>query len=210
MYRTVDRRHLLAPLSSVAEKAQDAAAAKSTAVAAYGRLPLSFEPTASPAHYLARNGSYAVLVGAGEASVAVHDAKSGKQQTLRFAFENANPAAQLEAMEPQPGVTNYYVGPDASKWRLGVKSYARLRSAGVYPGVDVVYYGDHRRLEFDYVVAPKADPSAIVLAFSGMDKLSKESNGDLVAEVAGQPVRFAKPYAYQKVDGVAQPVDVRL
>jgi len=198
---------LLAPISSFAEKAQDAAAAKSTAVAAYGRLPLSFEATASPAHYLARNGSYAVLVGAGEASVAVHDAKSGKHQTLRFAFENANSAAQLQAVEPQPGVTNYYVGPDASKWRLGVKSYARLRSAGVYPGVDVVYYGDHRRLEFDYVVAPKADPSAIVLAFSGMDKLSKESNGDLVAEVAGQPVRFAKPYAYQKVDGVARPVD---
>ena len=83
----------------------------------------------------------------------------------------------------------------------------RLRGAGVYPGVDVVYYGDHRRLEFDYVVAPKADPSAIVLGFSGMDKLSKDSNGDLVAEVAGQPVRFAKPYAYQKVDGVARAVD---
>lgn len=197
---------LLAPLSSVAENKQDAAAAKRTAVEAYGRLPLSFEPTASPAHYLARNGSYAVLIGAGESSVAVNDAKSGKHQTLRFAFENANPAAQLEAMELQPGVTNYYLGHDASQWRLGVKSYGRLRAAGVYPGVDVVYYGDHRRLEFDYVVAPKADPSAIVLGFSGMDKLSKDGNGDLVAEVAGQPVRFAKPYAYQKVDGVARAV----
>lgn len=198
---------LFSPLFSVAEKAPDAAAAKRAAVAAYGKLPLSFEPTASPSRFLARSGSYAVLIGAGQSSVAVHDAKSGKQQTLRFAFENANPAAQLEAMEPQPGVTNYYVGRDASKWRLGVKSYARLRSAGVYPGVDVVYYGDHRRLEFDYVVAPKADPSAIVLSFSGMDKFSKESNGDLVAEVAGQPVRFAKPYAYQKVDGAARPVE---
>ena len=57
------------------------------------------------------------------------------------------------------------------------------------------------------MVAPKADASAIVLAFSGMDKFSKESNGDLVAEVAGQPVRFVKPYAYQKVDGAARPVD---
>ncbi|MGC2211148.1 MAG: hypothetical protein WA532_13655, partial [Candidatus Korobacteraceae bacterium] len=147
---------LLAPISSVAENKQDAAAAKRTAVEAYGRLPLSFEPTSSPAHYLARNGSYAVLIGAGESSVAVNDAKSGKHQTLRFAFENANPAAQLEAMELQSGVTNYYLGHDASKWRLGVKSYGRLRAAGVYPGVDVVYYGDHRRLEFDYVVAPKA------------------------------------------------------
>jgi beta-propeller repeat-containing protein/centrosomal CEP192-like protein len=198
---------LFVPLSSVAEKAPDAAAAKRTAVEAYGRLPLSFEATASPAHYLARNGSYAVLIGAGQSSVAVKEAKSGKHQTLRFAFENANPAAKLEAMEPQPGVTNYYLGHDASKWRLGVQSYGRLRSAGVYPGVDVVYYGDHRRLEFDYVVAPKADPSAIVLSFSGMDKFYKESSGDLVAEVAGQPVRFAKPYAYQKVDGTARPVD---
>ena len=198
---------LFAPFSYAAEKAQDVAAAKRTAVEAYGRLPLSFEPTKSSSRFLARSGSYAVLIGAGESAVAVHDAKSGKHATLRFAFENANAAARLEAMEPEPGVTNYYVGRDASQWRLGVKSYARLRSAGVYPGVDVVYYGDHRRLEFDYVVAPKADPSAIVLGFSGMDKFSKESNGDLVAEVAGQPVRFAKPYAYQKVDGAARPVD---
>ena len=84
---------------------------KRTAVEAYGRLPLSFEPTASPSRFLARSGSYAVLIGAGESAVAVHDAKSGKHATLRFAFENANPAAQLEAMEPEPGVTNYYVGP---------------------------------------------------------------------------------------------------
>jgi hypothetical protein len=198
---------LFAPLSSVAEKAQDPASAKRTAVEAYGRLPLSFEPTESPARFLARSGSYAVLVGAGQSAVAVTGAKSGKQQMLRFAFENANPAAGLQAMEPQPGVTNYYLGSDPAKWRLGVKSYARLRSAGVYPGVDVVYYGDHRRLEFDFVVAPKADPGVIALSFSGMDKFYKEAGGDLVAEVAGHPVRFAKPYAYQKVDGASRPVD---
>jgi Beta-propeller repeat/Abnormal spindle-like microcephaly-assoc'd, ASPM-SPD-2-Hydin len=197
---------LFAPLSSVAEKAQDAAA-KRTAVEAYGKLPLSFEPTENPARFLARSGSYAVLVGAGQSSVAVTDAKSGQHQTLRFAFDHANPAARLEAMEPQPGVTNYYLGRDPGKWRLGVKSYARLRSAGLYPGVDVVYYGDHRRLEFDFVVAPKADPAAIALSFSGMDKFYKEAGGDLVAEVGGQPVRFAKPYAYQKVDGASRPVD---
>ena len=71
----------------------------------------------------------------------------------------------------------------------------------MYPGVDVVYYGDHRRLEFDFVVAPMADPRAIALTLSGMDKLYVNADGDLVAEVNGQPVRFAKPYAYQKVDG---------
>ena len=103
-------------------------------------------------------------------------------------------------------MTNYYIGKDPAKWRLGVKNFAKLRAPGVYPGVDVVYYGDHRRLEFDFVVAPKSDPGVIALSFSGMDKLYKDANGDLVAEIDGQPVRFVKPYAYQKVDGVSKPV----
>lgn len=196
---------LLAPISVMAEKAQDPAA-KREAVAMYGKLPLSFEPTGSATHFLARSGSYSVLVGAQESSVAVAAGKSGQPQMLRFAFENANPAAPLQAIEPQPGVTNYYLGRDRSQWRLGVKSFGKLRAQSVYPGVDVVYYGDHRRLEFDFVVAPKADPSAIALSFSGMDKLYKDAGGDLVAEVGGQPVRFAKPYAYQQVDGASKAV----
>ncbi len=76
----------------------------------------------------------------------------------------------------------------------------------MYPGVDVIYYGDNRRLEFDFVVAPMADPRPIALALSGMDKLYVNADGDLVAEVNGHPVRFAKPYAYQKVAGVAKAV----
>jgi hypothetical protein len=190
---------VLAPFSVMAEKAQDPAEAKRAAVASYGKLPLSFEPTESASRFLARSGNYAVSVGAQESSVAVGMAKPGKHQTLHFAFENANPAAPLSAIEPLPGVTNYYLGQDRSKWRLGVKSYAKLRAQSIYPGVDVIYYGDHRRLEFDFVVAPKADPAAIALSFTGMDKLYKDDNGDLVAEINGQPVRFAKPYAYQKV-----------
>jgi hypothetical protein len=197
---------IVAPLSVMAEKAQDPAAAKRAAVAQYGKMPLSFEPTGSSARFLARSGSYAVSVGAKESSVAVADAKAGKHQTLHFAFENANPAAPLEAMEPQPGVINYYLGKDASHWRLGVKSYGKLRAQNVYPGVDVIYYGDHRRLEFDFVIAPKADPSVIALSFSGMEKLSKDSGGDLVAEIGGRSVRFAKPYAYQKVGEASKAV----
>ena len=196
---------LLAPLSLLAEQAPDSAA-KRHAIETYGKLPLNFEPGASAAHFLARSGNYTVLVGERESSVAVTDAKSGKHQTLRFAFDNANPAVRLQALEPQPGVTNYYLGKDPSQWRLGVKSYGKLRAQSVYPGVDVVYYGDHRRLEFDFVVAPKSDPSAIALSFSGMDKLYKDPSGDLVAEIGGQPVRFAKPYAYQKVGAASKAV----
>jgi len=63
----------------------------------------------------------------------VTDAKSGRGEALGFAFDNANPAARLQALEAQPGVTNYYLGADAAKWRLGVKSYAKLRTRDCIP-----------------------------------------------------------------------------
>ncbi len=193
---------ILAPLSAMAEKAQNPAEAKRAALATFGKLPLSFEPTESPARFVAHSGTYTVSIGARESSVAVTEA--GKSQTLRFAFENANQVATLEALEQQVGVTNYYLGQDPGKWRLKVKHYAKLREQGVYPGVDVVYYGDSRRLEFDFVVAPKADPGVIALSFAGMEKFYKDANGNLVAELNGKSVRFGKPYAYQKVCGSFQ------
>lgn len=179
-----------------------------TASQTYAAVPLSFEPTSSSDTYLARSGRYTVFIGARESSVAVTDIRSGARQTLKFAFHNSNPAAKIEALEPLAGVTNYYIGPNPRDWRLGVKNFAKLRTSDLYPGVDVVYYGDHRRLEFDFVIAPKADPAVIGLSFSGMDKLYTDASGDLIAELNGQPVRFMKPYAYQKLAAGNKPVNV--
>jgi len=192
-------------LSLAAPKAPSPAA-KGAVAEAYGKLPLSFEPMEDSRLFLAHSGEYSVTVGAREASVTVTAGKSGKSKTMFFGFEHGNVAAPIEAMEPLPGVTNYYVGQDAGKWRLGVKNYAKVRAQGIYPGVDVVYYGDHRRLEFDFVVAPKANANAIAVTFSGMEKLYKDASGDLIAEVNGKPIRFAKPYAYQMVAGVSKTV----
>jgi hypothetical protein len=192
----------------VAGNTGGAADAKLAVVNAMRNLPLSFEPAATPGHFLARSGGYTVSIGATESSVAVIGAASGTVSMLRFTLEGANAAAGIEPFEPLPGVTNYYLGSDPGNWRLGVKNFAKLRVASVYPGVDVVYYGDHRRLEFDFIVAPKANPDPIALSFAGMDKLYTASDGDLVAELNGQPVRFAKPYAYQRVAGEIRPVSV--
>ena len=197
------------PLSVSAESGplpQDVASRD--AARTYANLPLRFEAAAEPGYFLARSGGYAVLVGAGESAIAIADAKSGAARTLRFRFEGSSATARIEAIEALPGVTNYYIGQDSSKWRLGVRNFAKLRAKDVYPGVDVVYYGDQRRLEFDFVVAPMADPRAIALTLSGMDKLYIDADGELVAEVNGHAVRFAKPYAYQKVAGSAQAVSV--
>ena len=199
---------LFTALSLFAQNAPNPAAAKSAAVEVFGKLPLSFEPSADSASFLARSGGYSVWVSAREVAVVVSDAKAGKSQTLHLGFDHANAASPLQPLEPQEGVTNYYLGEDSAKWRLGVRNYAKVRAQAVYPGVDVIYYGDHRSLEFDFVVAPKADPRAIALSFSGMEKLYKDATGDMVAEVSGRPVRLAKPYAYQRIDGVSKPVAV--
>jgi hypothetical protein len=171
-------------------------------------MPLSFEPTGTPGRFLARSNGYMMTIGATDSSVAVTGADAASTPTLHFSFEHANAAATIDAIDPLPGVTNYYVGKDPKDWRLGVKNYAKLRAKQIYPGVDVVYYGDQCRLEFDFVVAPKANPDRIALTFSGMDKLYVDSDGDLVAEMNGRPVHLAKPFAYQKIAGEKKPVSL--
>lgn len=199
---------LFTAMTVAAQKTPELIAQKSAAMQNFGKLPLSFEPTADASRFVAHSGGYSVVVEAREALVVVNDAKSGISKALRLGFANATTGGALEPLDPQKSVTHYYIGNDPAKWRLGVKNYAKVRAAGVYPGIDVVYYGDHRHLEFDFDVAPKADPTAIELSFSGMDKLSKDASGDLVAEVNGRAVRLAKPFAYQRVAGANKAVAV--
>ena len=189
---------LLAPLSLLAEQAQDAAA-KRRAIETYGKLPLSFEPGESAAHFLARSGNYTVSVGEHESSVAVTDAKSGKHQTLHFAFDNANPAVPLEAMEPQPGVTNYYLGKNASQ----VAAWGQeLRQASCAECLS-------RR---GRCLLRRPSPAGIRLCGRAQgrpfcDRALVLRNGQVVQGCRRRPGcrarrparRFAKPYAYQKV-----------
>jgi hypothetical protein len=195
-------------LSADAVAAPNSAEARRAAMEKVAKLPISFEPTANPSRFVARSGGYAVSVGAVDTTIAVIDSRSHRSRLLSFNFDKPNAAAAVEAYDVLPGVTNYYIGANPEKWRLGVKNYARLRARAVYPGVDVVYYGDNRNLEFDFVLSPKADPGVIAMNFSGMDKLYKDDAGSLVAEIGGKPVRLAKPYAYQQIDGVRKPVPV--
>jgi hypothetical protein len=179
-----------------------------TAATASANLPLSFEPARMPEQYIAHAGGYTVFVMPGMTEVAVTEPSSGKARALRMVFENSNAAAKIEALDPLPGVTNYYLGQNAREWRLGVRNFAKLQAKEVYPGVDMVYYGDHRRLEFDFVVGPGADPQPISLLFSGADRLYTTQKGDLVAELDGREIQFARPIAYQRIAGGTKPIAV--
>ncbi|MFB3132946.1 MAG: SBBP repeat-containing protein, partial [Rhodothermales bacterium] len=97
---------------------------------------------------------------------------------------------------------NYFIGRDRSKWRTGVPHYARIRYEGVYPGIDLVFYGtNQRQLEYDFTVQPGADPARIRLAIEGAKRLEIARSGDLIAHLASGEVRFKKPVIYQEANG---------
>jgi hypothetical protein len=125
---------------------------------------------------------------------------------VRMQLAGANMSARPEGIEKLPGTSNYFLGNDSTKWRAGVPNYSKVRYASVYPGVDLVYYGNQRQLEYDFVVAPEADPRPIRLHFAGAKKLKLDSNGNLAIAAENGSIAFHKPVVYQTVNGARRPV----
>jgi hypothetical protein len=149
-------------------------------------------------------------------------ADSGESSTvLRMRLVGANASAAVTGAEELPGKSNYFIGNDPKKWRTNVPNYAQVKYQNVYPGVDLVYYGNQGgQLEYDFVVAPGADPSVIALdVAAGLSRHPSSKNGgvkpplqiaahgDLVIKTDGGEIRFHKPVVYQVVDGQRQTVE---
>ncbi len=145
---------------------------------------------------------------------------TGSASPRRAARAKAAPYASLEmkllgaraprALKPEQefeGKANYFVGNDPSRWRTGVQTYARVRYEEVYPGIDLLFYGGQRQLEYDFLVAPGADPRRIKLAFEGAEKISVDAAGDLVLAFAGGVLRQSKPIIYQEVAGARREIE---
>jgi hypothetical protein len=122
----------------------------------------------------------------------------------------ANTRAKVAGVDPLPGKTNYFIGNDPTKWRTNIPTYARVRYRSVYPGVDLVYYGHQGQLEYDFVVAPGADPRQIALDVGAGLALPERAtqaaplridrDGDLVVGIEGGEVIFHKPVVYQPAE----------
>jgi hypothetical protein len=115
-------------------------------------------------------------------------------------------AAPIRAEGMLPGRTNYFLGNDRSRWRATVPTYAVVRYAAIYPGIDLVCRGDGDRFEYDFVVAGGADPRQIALRFTGVDRLAIDSRGDLVVHAGAYESRHRRPRIYQEIDGSTRPV----
>lgn len=120
---------------------------------------------------------------------------------LRFEFVGANPAARVTGLDELTGKANYFLGRDPAQWRTSVPLFGRVSVAQIYPGVELIYYGNAQRLEYDFVVAPGADPSKIVIQFTGADQIQIDAAGELVFTLGRETIRQPKPVVYQTVRG---------
>src|SRR5436190_691631 len=163
------------------------------------QLPLTFElnqgQTDDRVDFLARGPNYNIFLTATEAVFALPRAPAMRMQLVGSAVD-----PRVHGVDALPGKINYFHGKDVASWQTKVPTYQRAKYSAVYPGVDLVYYGQSQQLEYDFIVAPGADPNTIKLAFAGVEQTTIDAKGDLVLKTAGGPLAFQKPIIYQ-IDG---------
>jgi hypothetical protein len=175
-------------------------------------LPLFFEPnqgqTAAQVKFLARGAGYGLFLTADEAvlrlqrSVSIPHSAVGAEpavsSVIRMRLEGASLAAEVSGTEPLAGKSSYFIGNDPSQWRRGIPQFARVEYRSVYPGVDLVYYGNQGQLEYDFRVAPGAEPNQIALSFDGASAhIDSGDSGDLIVSTDHGDIRFRAPRIYQ-------------
>ncbi|MEK6324508.1 MAG: SBBP repeat-containing protein [Acidobacteriota bacterium] len=185
-------------------------------------LPLGFESNRGQAEadvkFVGRGDGYALLLKPGEAVLALHKRKQGfagrmkadgepcsnelsSQQRVSMKLEGANSTPAVSGVGQQQARANYFIGNDPAKWIRGVETYSRVLYSSVYPGIDLMFYGNQRRLEYDFTLAPGADYQGIKLRFEGVDDLELNPEGALVLHTVAGEVRHERPVAYQETKG---------
>src|SRR5436190_4883214 len=194
------------------------AAAEARVSETYGKLPLHFEANQGQTHqdvrFLARGPGYSLYLTAGEAVLVLTKPNPDATQAratpvvVRMSVVGAAPKPLVSGLDELPGKANYLIG-NPAKWRTNVPTYAKVHYRAVYPGIDLVYYGNQRQLEYDFVVAPGADPNRIVLGFQGAERLEINAEGELVLHAAGEVIRQRVPVIYQEINGVRTKLEGR-
>jgi hypothetical protein len=190
---------------------------------AYGHIPLSFEAnqgqTDPAVQFLSRGSGYALFLTSQEAVLslskpvtpaatvgpaAVQPAQA--EDVLCLQLVGANPAPQVAGVDPLPGTTNYFIGNDPAQWRTNIATYGKVAYQDVYPGVDLVYYGNQQQLEYDFVLQPGANPGVIRLSCQGAQNVTLDAQGNLVLQTADGDVVEQAPVVYQDGAGGRQAV----
>ena len=198
------------------------ATSRANGLAGLGSLPICFEANQGqaegPTRFIARGPAYYFSLSPTDATVSLR--KFGPASTnagwkndrkraidpigfcsVRLECLGADPTAEVVGEAGLAGRVNYFIGSDAANWRTGVPLFERVRVKQMYPGIDLVHYGNQQYLEYDFEVAPGASPTAIAMRFSGADHISINPQGDLVLKLGGDEIRQPRPNIYQDVNG---------
>jgi len=168
----------------------------------YGKVPLQFEinqgQTDDQVKFLSRGSGYGLFLTPTEMVLSL--SKDDQSIAIRMGLVGANPMPKMAGEEKLPGKTHYFLGNDPKKWRTNISTYQKVRYEEVYPGIDLVYYGNQRKLEYDFIVQPGVDPKIIRMQFAGMERMSVEA-GDLILHTDSGDVVQKAPIIYQEIDG---------
>lgn len=201
--------------------AQQAMPAGKQPITSYGQLPLTFEAnkgqTNSEVKFVSRGKGYVAFLTTGGMVLSLRSATPSaspqsnyhnaqkhsavRPTTVQFKLLGAarNPAVLGE--QPQPGKVNYFIGNNPSQWHTNVPTYARVRCKNVYPGIDLVYYGNHRQLEYDFEISAGANPNRIQFEITGGGPIQLDGDGNLLLTTANGDLRFKSPTVYQEIGG---------
>ena len=191
----------------------------------YGRLPLTFEENhgqSDPSvRFVSRGNGYVAFLTAGGAVLSLRSTSerssahptagaSGRapmqHSTLELRLLGAASKSVVVGEDPQAGKVNYFLGNDKTKWHTNIQTYGRVRYKNIYPGIDLIYYGNHHQLEYDFAASPRADLSKIQFEIKGGGKVELGPTGELVVRIGNDRLRFQKPNIYQESNGVRTPV----
>jgi Beta-propeller repeat len=217
---------VISPLCAATTVAKAASSDSSPAIdaaSAYGKLPLSFEvnqgQTDSSVRFLARGAGFGMFLTSDAAVITLSAAHApidsedqsdfARSAVLRIRFVGANLAPEISGEVPLPDKSNYFIGDDRARHITDIAHFAQVRYGGLYPGIDLVYYGDQRKLEYDFVLAPGADPSQIAIAFDGANEVNLDATGDLILRTPLGDLKQHHPNIYQVVNGKREPIGGR-
>ncbi len=169
----------------------------------YGSLSMHFEPHLGG--FIGRAAAYQVHLGHAGATISLDSAADGASTTLQLV--QASQSLQPEGQGDRGGRSHYIKGRDETQWRMDVPHFDRVVYREVYPGVDWIFYGNARRLEYDFVLEPGADPSAIAMRFDTAVSVNLEGQ-EIVADIAGERLALATPKAFQRIGNATVSVEV--
>ena len=203
----------------------------------YGKLPISFEVNQGQAdrsvQFLARGAGYALFLTPGEAVLSLHASPPAAAKTAHLAVQphvklppplgrpasalppstvrlqliGSNTKAEVEGVDPLPGKSNYFTGNDPARWHANVPTYGKVRYSNIYPGIDLVYYGNQEgRLEHDFVLAPGANPNDIAIGLHNDDGAVPDNNGGLMLHTKAGDLTLRSPLVYQIIGGQRKPI----